>query len=411
MKKTVVLLIIIWMLLPLCGCAGIYSNYREVEQMLVIQTMGLDALPGGVKVSMASSADSKKSGNGPVRITSRGPTVTDAIQNARRSSHEEEIFYAHTGQMLIGEEAARTDFDHMLAYICRSPDVSIDVPVFIVRGGTAEELITSAGDGKKGVSEILNAVIENADDRGDSTIRTAAELVRDLDRHGSSLVCAIECVPSSEQSSGSGSSGEETSGSGSSGEGSSGEESSAAQGSSGGESLTAAVAGYAVIQNGALVGYISREDAVGVGFLTNELGLSDVIVQDETGADVTLEISRGSTMIDAKWDENDALTGLTVTADVTASVIETESMDGGWQAREAVLTERLEREVAARIASVLRFSKRLGADFLGLGQLTEARYPMKFARLGTDMPSLLPLLEIEVSVSARLDHTNDIKDY
>ena len=367
---------------------------------------------------MASSADSKKSSNGPVRISSHGVTVTEAIQNARRSSHEEEIFYAHTRQMLIGEDAAKTSFDQLLAYICRSPDVSIDVPVFVVRGGTAEELIMSSGDDKKGVSEILSAVIENADDRGDSTIRTAAEIVRDLDRHGSSLACAVECVSSSELRSGPADSGGEQQGSEESGgedsSGASGSDSSGSSGgeTKGGETLTAAVSGYAVIRGGGLVGFIDKEDAVGVGFLTNELGLSDIIVKDENGGAVTLEISRGSSELSAQWDDNGSLTGLSVTADVTASIVETQGKStGDPKTAEEFITAQLEQEVSRRIVSVLRLSKRLGADFLGLGELTEAKYPLKYARLGADMSELLPWLEIQVSVSGKIDHTNDIKDY
>lgn len=423
MKRPAALLIIILFLIPLSGCGSIYSNYREVEQMLVIQTMGLDTLPGGVKLSMASSADSKKSSSGPVRISSNGAGVTDAIQNARNNSHEEEIFYAHTKQMLIGEEAARASFEKLLAYICRSPDVSIDVPVFVVKGGTAEELIMSSGDDKTGVSEILQAVIENADDRGDSTIRTAAELVRDLDRHGSSLACTVECVSSSELRSGPAESGGEgggqqsSDGSGSEGDRSPEDSGDRSEDKSGGEqkgkeTLTAAVSGYAVISGDGLVGFIDREDAVGVGFLTNELGLSDIIVQDENGASVTLEISRGSTDIGAEWDDKGNLAGLSVKAEVTASIIETEGKSSGDpKAAEEYITAQLEQEVSRRIVSVLRLSKRLGADFLGLGELTEAKYPMKYAKLDAAMSELLPWLELRVSVSGKLDHTNDIKDY
>ena len=42
MKRGLSLLIIICMLLSLSGCSGIYSNFRELERLLVIQTMGID---------------------------------------------------------------------------------------------------------------------------------------------------------------------------------------------------------------------------------------------------------------------------------------------------------------------------------------------------------------------------------
>ena len=42
MKRYISFLIIISSLLSLTGCGGIHTNFREIQQLLVIQTMGLD---------------------------------------------------------------------------------------------------------------------------------------------------------------------------------------------------------------------------------------------------------------------------------------------------------------------------------------------------------------------------------
>ena len=52
MKRYISLLIIISSLLGLTGCGGIHTNYREIQQLLVVQTLGLDREEGSVRVSM-----------------------------------------------------------------------------------------------------------------------------------------------------------------------------------------------------------------------------------------------------------------------------------------------------------------------------------------------------------------------
>ena len=50
----------------LTGCSGgsIYSNYRELEQLMVIQTMGFDWAESGVRLSASSGSDSAGGGGG-----------------------------------------------------------------------------------------------------------------------------------------------------------------------------------------------------------------------------------------------------------------------------------------------------------------------------------------------------------
>ncbi len=55
MKKMFTLLLIILFALSLGGC-GIFAKAREVEHMLVIQTLGLDRSKSGVRLSLASGA-------------------------------------------------------------------------------------------------------------------------------------------------------------------------------------------------------------------------------------------------------------------------------------------------------------------------------------------------------------------
>ena len=404
------LLIIICMLLSLSGCSGIYSNFRELERLLVIQTMGIDFAEEGVGISLASGA--KSDGSSPVRLFSTGVSVTSAVAHILSYSQEQELFLSHTSHVVLGEEAAKNGINGYLSYICRSPNLRTDIPLYIVKGGTAQEAVMQVGDGSKGISEVLEAVRANVDERGDSKAFSASDLLRDLERNGSGLVCAIECSPSiqeggTKQEGGSGSSSgtdsaespDSTGGSGS------GEEKQEKQ------ALTAAAVGYGVIRGDRLCAYIDKEQAIGVGLLLNIVGISNIVVKDRYATPVTLELDQGSSEIKPVWAEDGSLEMLDIQIKAAANIAE---IGGGGHFSEPdyedYLTAQLETAVSERVSSVIQLSKTLQADFLGLGNIVEMDDAEKYRALGGDFASLLPGLTVRISVSGQIKHTNDIRD-
>lgn len=410
MKRGLSLLIIICMLLSLSGCSGIYSNFRELERLLVIQTMGIDFAEEGVGISLASGA--KSDGSSPVRLFSTGVSVTSAVAHILSYSQEQELFLSHTSHVVLGEEAAKNGINGYLSYICRSPNLRTDIPLYIVKGGTAQEAVMQVGDGSKGISEVLEAVRANVDERGDSKAFSASDLLRDLERNGSGLVCAIECSPSiqeggTKQEGGSGSSSgtdsaespDSTGGSGS------GEEKQEKQ------ALTAAAVGYGVIRGDRLCAYIDKEQAIGVGLLLNIVGISNIVVKDRYATPVTLELDQGSSEIKPVWAEDGSLEMLDIQIKAAANIAE---IGGGGHFSEPdyedYLTAQLETAVSERVSSVIQLSKTLQADFLGLGNIVEMDDAEKYRALGGDFASLLPGLTVRISVSGQIKHTNDIRD-
>ena len=410
MKRGLSLLIIICMLLSLSGCSGIYSNFRELERLLVIQTMGIDFAEEGVGISLASGA--KSDGSSPVRLFSTGVSVTSAVAHILSYSQEQELFLSHTSHVVLGEEAAQNGINGYLSYICRSPNLRTDIPLYIVKGGTAQEAVMQVGDGSKGISEVLEAVRANVDERGDSKAFSASDLLRDLERNGSGLVCAIECSPSiqeggTKQEGGSGSSSgtdsaespDSTGGSGS------GEEKQEKQ------ALTAAAVGYGVIRGDRLCAYIDKDQAIGVGLLLNIVGISDIVVKDRYATPVTLELDQGSSVIKPVWAEDGSLEMLDIQIKAAANIAE---IGGGGHFGEPdyedYLTAQLETAVSERVSSVIQLSKTLQADFLGLGNIVEMDDAEKYRALGGDFASLLPGLTVRISVSGQIKHTNDIRD-
>lgn len=399
MKKLFSLLLILILIPSLCGCGTIYSNYREVEQMLVIQTLGLDYEPDGVQVSLASAAGGGKEegAKAPVCLSGKGSSISTAMERIKNYSREEDLFFSHINHMILGEETAEQGIDDVLSFICRSPELRIDIPLYVVRDATAQEIMTGVISGSKGVSELMQGVQTNLSYRGDGNAFTASDILQSLEKHGSALACAIEYAAAAE--------GKTTQSQGDT-QSSQDESSSPEQ-----ESKTAAAAGYAILKDGKLCGYIDPEDAVGVGFLMNMVGISDIVVKDKEGGPVTLEIDRGGADIRPIWAEDGSLQGLDISASVSASVLDMgqhgELSDGEYA---DFLTSQLEKEVSRRISTVLQISRRLEADFLGLATRVELASPLEYHVMTESFIQRLPSLELLISVKGELSHTNDIKD-
>ena len=406
MKRFLSLLIIICSLPALSGCGSIYSNYREIQQLMVVQTMGIDREKGGVQVSMAAAAEA--SGGGPRRMSAQGSTVTDAIDRAYKLSYEEEIFFSHVNHLLVGEAAAEEGLDAFLDYVSQSPTMRIDIPLYIVRGGTANQAVMEVGDSSKGISEVMQTVHESFASPSNSQVFTVADTINSLLRYGSALVCAVECVPSSESVS----PGKSESAQGGQEQNAQEEEGQNAQDKTQGENpLMAVPAGYAVIRDGKLCKFIEPEEAVAVGLLTGSLPITDITVTDRNGKNASLELNQGSAQITPVWGGKGQLKGLNIQAQVSASVLETDNwQQGSSNGYINHLTAQLESTVSQRLSSLLRTSMKLKADFLGLAGQVERKSPENYRLMSQRFSELLPGLELQITVSGQLSHTNDMKE-
>ena len=414
MKRFLSLLIIMCALPALSGCSSIYSNYREIQQLMVVQTMGIDREKGGVQVSMAAAAEA--SGGGPRQMSAQGSTITAAIDRAYKLSYEEEIFFSHVNHLLVGEAAAEEGLDAFLDYVSQSPTMRIDIPLYIVRGSTANQAVMEVGDSSKGISEVMQTVHESFASPSNSRVFTVADTINSLLRYGSALVCAVECVPSSESVSPGKSASAQGGGEQNAQQGEEQnpqqEEGQNAQDKTQGENpLMAVPAGYAVIRDGKLCKFIEPEEAAAVGLLTGSLPITDITVTDRNGKDASLELNQGSAEITPVWGGKGQLKGLNIQAQVSASVLETDNWQQG-NSNEYInhLTAQLESAVSQRLSSLLRTSMKLKADFLGLAGQVERKSPENYRLMSQRFSELLPGLELQITVSGQLSHTNDMKE-
>ncbi len=381
MKKRLPIIILSLLLAAaLGGCALFPSRLHGVERLLVVQALGVDRVDGAVRLSMASAADSAR-GEGPIRLSGSGLSISDAAENVDALATEEELFCAHAGHVLIGETTAREGIGGVLRYICRARELRMDLPLYIVREGSAADALLKTGDDRIGAVEELDMLAATAPAREGRRPPGAAQIAGELESGGCALVSALRLVPSSEQR-------EED-----------------------GAPLTLAPAGCGVIVDGRLAAFLEEEDMPGLDFLTGAQGVHTLVVRDREGQRVTLRTAPGRTRLRALRGEDGRLTGLELSVSLKASVAE---IDGAGALSDAeycdALTAAAEREVLRLAGRVLQRQKALGADFLRLGErLALASSAAERARDGalrdrSDAP------EIRLAAEVVLLHSNDVRD-
>ena len=155
--QTLALLLAAGLLCSGCSSGTISSNYRPVEDLTLVQTIGVDRAPEGVCLSASTGRVGEN--EPPQRMTQTGETVLAALDRLQDRTPNAELFYAQTSYLLLGEEAAAAgELAPLLDFIARNPDMRLSAPLFLVRGATAQQAVMDTGDDRTDVTEALSAL-------------------------------------------------------------------------------------------------------------------------------------------------------------------------------------------------------------------------------------------------------------
>ena len=371
----------------LSGCSGgsVYSNYREIEQLMVIQTMGFDYAKSGVRLSASSGSDSAGGGGGGnakggeqggsaqvARLSAEAESFSLAKERMQDYSAREDLYFAHTSYIAVGGESAKKSVMPFFDYIERSPELRLDIPLFVVTNGAASELVLGAGGESYDATSVLRSLERNLTLRGDGVIYNAAQIVTALDTNGCALISAVKAVKADESV----------------------KEAKQSE-------LTAIPDGYTVIKNGKAVGSIPIEYARGVNILQNKVGPSSVEL-DTDGTRATVQLDKCSCDINPVFD-GEHLAGLDIQITLTAALSET---------ADSIETQKLSRALANTaklwVTKVLGISQSLECDFLQLGSVLERKEPKRLAGMSSDLSESLPSIYYNVGVEAEVNRSFDV---
>lgn len=369
MKKFIAALCTLSLMLTASGCSGgsIYSNYRDIAELLVIQTLGFDLSDAGVRLSVSAEgstgAGKDNEGKTPVRLSVDAQSMTEAQDALQHYSGGLRLFFGHTAYIVLGENVLNTDTAQFFDCIERDAAFRLCIPVFAA-SGSASELVMGAGADEHDATRLMRAVTENLRLRGDAHIFTAAEIVSALDSNGAALICAVKAVPADTI------------------------DPDAAEGE-----MAIVPDGYTIINNNKAAGHIPMELARGVSLILNEAGSMPVVV-----GNATLQIDRSSCELEPVF--GDGLEGVAININISASLAEAR---GDFDPGE--LTREFEAEARSWVEDVLELQKSSACDFLHLGSALEIRHPQRLRGASENFALIAPGLDFTVRVTADLDRS------
>ena len=377
MRRITPIIIIVCMLLSGCGSSGsIYSNYRAIEDLQLVQTLGVDGAGGHIALTV--SAGQQEGESSPLILSRSAGTLLDAMDAVQDYSTRGELFFSHAQYIVFGQDYAENGIAEILDFVERDVHMRLGTELFVMRAGDAGALITGPGDAGFDIADELAAVKRDTENRGDSHVYTFRETAAALSEYGAALICALRSAGTQgivfpEQS-----------------------------------SRVAVPDGYGILRGDSLVGYLDGSSAAAASLLAGSPGTGPRSVPDGTGGAVTLEVG-GSADIRAEWNPDGSPAPLKIKADLTAVVSELETDRRTVMDDETLtaLSDALSAAVADDIRAVLRTSQALDADFLALAGVLRRSDAKRFAALPD---TWLQTLSFDIDVETKIAHSYDLGD-
>ena len=362
MRRAGVLLLAGLLMLSSSGCrryAGMLPYAREIEDMQLMQTLGVD---GDGEQGVAVTASSGQwDGQAAQVVSGEAGTISAAVlsMQAEGSSY---LYFGHVGQLLLGEELAGRWAGECLDYVLRDVETRLDTALYLVQGGTARQAIEAAAQDGSAAGR-LEAMAQDAGLLAWSMPRTVNEVLSDLTEQGASFAPAIQAD----------------------------------------SSLTAV--GYGILKDGKLVGWAEGEAALGINLLQSRMDADVVELPLPDGGTAALRVVGARTSVRPVC-ENGTLTGLRVECRVDANLAEGQA-NLEERSLHAALEKALEERESQRIRAALELAWQLDADYLGLLRTAALVRPwLKDQLTGRDT---LDGLSWEVSVTADLQRSYEAR--
>lgn len=382
MKRRACLLLGFLLLFLLTGCSstgGVYSNYRDIEELQLAETMGLDFDEKGVTLSISSSNSPKNPS--PSVISCHAKSISSAMEKIQNYTARKELFYAHTRYVILGESTAEHALENILDYIERAPQMRMDVILFVLKDAKASDLMTKATNSQYELTKVLSSIERELEMAGNGRVFTCAQVAQSLAGSGSALISAISMTKTEDTV------------------------------FSTKETTIALPAGYAFFQDGTLLGFLTPKISAGVNILQEKIGRNNFNLTDKNDNPVTIQLNTVEPKFSPVWGSDGTLEAIDVTVEATASVVELTTEANLYN--EEYLTEldkRFGKKIKTQIEHVLDASRTYGTDFLELGKKIRLQDPVRFEKMPEEWIDVLPKLQFHLSVKGKVERTYSITD-
>lgn len=346
--------------LLLSGCAGL-PTAREMGDMALLRTLGVDPSPAGVAVTGSTGPRARGvegEGEPALTLAADRESLSGACL-AMQGQSDSFVFFGYVDQLLIGQALAEEGIRPVLDYFSRDGSLGLGAQLWLIRDAAAREALSAGGD--QGVDSRLET-IQNDSKMGIANLtRTAGEAYTDLLELGCAYVPALS--PAGD----------------------------------GGALLTER--GYGILKGDALAGYLEGEAAKGLELLAGGPS-ADVLDAELPAGPVSVKVTsaRTTSALTFRGDEPNALK---LTCKIEAKLSEYQNPLDGEELE--FLREKLEHRERERMEKALEQLQGWGTDCTGLGVKAAMAHPARWERVKTEWPERFGQIPIEISVNVRIN--------
>ena len=350
--KRWIMLVGVLPLLLLVGCGQGLPQAREMDDMALMRTMGVDRgdAEGEVLVTVSSSRRARGiqgEQEPPLVLSAQRASIAGACQ-AMQGLSGSYVFYGHLDQLLLGEGlAADGGVPEALEHFSRDQDLGLGTQVWLIRGDTAQAAIQSGRDG--GIDARLTTLLRDSELGAAGMERTAGEVLTDHLESGCAFLPALRLV------------------------GEDGE-------------LSPLENGYGVLKDGLLAFWVTGGAARGLELSQGHTGgelleLEQAVVRLNSSALTCVPVL-----------EDGELTGLELDLRLIAQVEQPRQEEPD---RERV-KEQVREQALSWLKAALAQSQAEGADYMGLGRMAGTSRPEQWKRLSGQWEEKFPELAVQV---------------
>ncbi len=367
------------MLASLCACSGttIYSDRRELEDLELVRAVGIDF--DGAMITITADTGVGIGESAPKIYRQKGPDLAAAIDLLKNEPVGKNTYFAHTEHIVISERAAVERLGGILDYVERSPDMRLNISLFIARGCSAQELIEGAAGEHSSACGMLDCLKEGVQRTFEGRVCTCGEAAASLAESGRALIMAVESVPTGDLSEGA-------------------------------AKRAIAPAGFAVVEDGAFAGFMAPEEVRGAVIFIGAAKSGSVTV-GSGGESVSLGITASRAAARPVFEGGELIAAEIIIKTEANVAGAADGADVSSKAGRERIEESLAASQEAAVRAALEGAQRAGSDYLGLGRKLELRAPYRYrAAAASGWDGIFPRLELRYRSTASVKRTYDVAD-
>lgn len=376
MKRLISILFCFCLISVLPGC----TPYKELKDLAVVEGVGFDKMPTGeLKMTFQifnAKANGGGGGNGEkgskqasnLVVQGIGKNIYDAIRNTTLQIGQK-LYFSNANTYVLSENLCRTDFDKVVDFLERAPEVRPKVRLIVAKGGEANKILTAKKEDQLIPIDDVNKILENY---------TTTSKINDITVHD---ICqkestgytdiALPAIKASIDDSG---------------------------------SDVLSMDGTAVFQKNKLIGYFNNIQTRGLLLASGKANGGIFAVQPSVGGTVSLEITNNQSKTTVKSVKGKPMISIVTSVSSNIAEIETPKNVAANQKFYNELTILQNAEIKAEIEAAINLALReYDSDILGFGMKIYHTKPDLWRKASTNWPQNLKTLPVEVTVNSKVE--------